>query len=510
MVEKLGEAVTKHSISAHATFVGEWFLPSEEGSEQRIAGTLTWSSEHASLELHKSLVPLQGAVYGDEIQTYPVIHGTTIESQYITVLNALRTNNNFSFGPAGVNQSERVISSWVVIGAHVTEQTLYGEVRVRIPGLQMWLSRPSIKQTVLTSEHGNALTILYEIGPLPEELCEIPSQRVTLGWGIETNHSGDQSTDISVRSSGWLRVKSSEPKPLEWFINQVGKATTLLSLLAGSPMSLDAISAKIVDYDVNLEVLVALRADQHCECKSLHEFYMLRSGLGVDFRDVFARWFENYETVGMPSQLALSVLSSEKLWLHVEFLSLMQALEGFHRATMPGLYTTEVEYEPVRHALSNAIPSSVKPDHKDALKSRIKYGNEISLRKRLDALADRLALPLRKMILGGDGNVPRSWVATRNYYTHWDDASREGTLDGPGMHRASFRMRHLIRALYLDFAGVPQEAILRSLVNTCRESQYLIQLNNAEVRRNHPGAQVTPLMQIGVDGAGSSGGQEAE
>jgi hypothetical protein len=71
-------------------------------------------------------------------------------------------------------------------------------------------------------------------------------------------------------------------------------------------------------------------------------------------------------------------------------------------------------------------------------------------------------------------------------------------------------MRHLIRALYLDFAGVPQEAIIQSLVNACRESQYLIQLNNAEVRRNNPGAQVTPLMQIGVGAIGSSGSQEAQ
>ncbi|WP_423191407.1 HEPN domain-containing protein [Burkholderia multivorans] len=69
-------------------------------------------------------------------------------------------------------------------------------------------------------------------------------------------------------------------------------------------------------------------------------------------------------------------------------------------------------------------PNTVGSDHKEALKSRIRYGNEVSLRKRLDALISRLDLPLRKQILGNDGVVPRSWVVTRNYYTHWDNESR--------------------------------------------------------------------------------------
>lgn len=134
----------------------------------------------------------------------------------------------------------------------------------------------------------------------------------------------------------------------------------------------------------------------------------------------------------MPSQLALSVLSSDNLWLHVEFLSLMQALEGFHRATMPGLYTSEAEYEPVKQALNYAIPKVIGPDHKEALKSRIRYGNEVSLRKRVDALVGRLDLPVRKHILGGDGSVPRSWVVTRNYYTHSRQCSTPAPRSRPG------------------------------------------------------------------------------
>lgn len=273
----------------------------------------------------------------------------------------------------------------------------------------------------------------------------------------------------------------------------------MLSFLAGGPMSPDHVTAKLAEPSIDVEVLVALREAKYCPHTNSHDFYMLRNEMEADLGVVFAKWLELYDSVAMASQLALSVLNSNDLWLHVEFLTLMQALEGFHRSTKPGLYASEEEYEPIKQALSNAIPNNVASDHKDSLRSRIKYGNEIALRKRLDSLVESLPLPLRKHILGGDGAVPRSWVDTRNYYTHWDEGSRGLVLDGIGMHRAGVRMRYLLRVLYLIFVGIPYSAIAKALNNACDSSQYLIQLNNSEYRKNNPGADSGAIMHINVN-----------
>ena len=200
----------------------------------------------------------------------------------------------------------------------------------------------------------------------------------------------------------------------------------------------------------------------------------------------------------MPSQLALSILNSHDLWLHVEFLTLMQALEGFHRATMAGLYAAPEVCEDIRKALSNAIPQDISSDHKDALRARIKFVNEVSLRKRLDGLAERLPMLLRRKILGGDGTVPRNWIDTRNYYTHWDEDSRASVLVGVEMHQAHVRMRHLVRALYLDLVGIPHAALAKSLANASNESQYLIQLNNTADRERNPESQEGAMMRVSV------------
>lgn len=448
--------------------------------------------------MHDSFSPLSGAVYGDEEKSYPAVHGTTTGSQYISVLQALKAGTGINVGPAGLRQSERMISSWVIVGAHVLPKTLYGEIRVRIPGLQVWIGRSGIRQTILPKTEESAPAVTYSIEGLPEEMTEISCVAATLGWGIDRDFSGDLVSEISVKTSAFLRIRPTEPKELDWYFQQLEKATTLLSLIAGSPMSPDHISAKVDGSGGDVEILVALREAKYCTHKSHHDFYMLRNDMDADLGAVFSKWFDLYDAIAMPSQLALSVLCSEKLWLHVEFLTLMQALEGFHRATMPGLYTSETDYESIKQSLSNAIPKNVAPDHRDALKSRIKYGNEVSLRKRLDALVERLPLPLRQHILGGDGMVPRRWVVTRNYYTHWDESSRDSVLDGIEMHRAHVRMKHLLRALYLDFAGVPHMAIAKSLRNACSESQYLVQLNNTDFRLRNPSTESGAIMHISV------------
>jgi hypothetical protein len=457
-----------HPITESAEFTGDWFLSGAEDA-RKIAGTLSWSYQRASLELHDAFTPLQGTFYGDEVRSYPAVFGTTINSQYITLLEASGVPKGINFGPAGIKQHERVVSSLVIVGAHVTPDTLYSEIRVRIPGLQIWIGRTGIRQTFISKTEHSSAGMIYQIDGLPEEMMEVPSLPATLGWGVDKNFSGDLVSEISVRSSACLRIQPKQPQNLDWYFSQIGKATTLLAFMAGSPMSPDHITAKIEEAGNEVEVLVALRDAKYCEHKKGSDFYMLRNDMGADLAMVFMKWFGSYDTFAAPSQLALGVLYSKDLWLHVEFLTLMQALEGLHRATTP----TSKE--------------------------------KITLRSRLDALAMRFPLALRQNILGSaSGLVPQSWIHTRNYYTHWNEAYRKSMLDGVGMHRAGVRMKHFLRALYLDMAGIPHPSIIKSLGNACSESQYLIQLNGIEHRRNNPGSQSGAIMHISVSDAGNS------
>ena len=492
--------MSKVGIKQEATFQGEWFLPTDDiGGARKIPGALEWTTRRATLSLHDCFTSMRGDVHGDEINRYPAIHGISLDSQWVSMLDATSYANSLSFGGSGIRQKERLGSSLVIVGGLVTGSTVYDSMRVRIPGLEHWLNRGGITMNFGSAEGGPA-DVVYTVEHMPAEVFRIAEIDANIIFGIGRSMPGIATNNITVNTYGSLTIHPDAPQTLDWYFEQLGKISTLLSFLCGTPMGADQIQVR-VGGTTDLEVLVALRQDKLCSIDDARFFFLLRSGLGVDFGSVLSKWFANYEKLAIPSQLAQSVLSTDDLWMHVEFLSLMQALEGFHRAVSPGLYIDAAAYEPIRQKIIAGFPPELESSHRSSLKSRIQYGNEISLAKRMNELAKRLPDEVLRRLLGLDGKVPRSWIDTRNYYTHWDEDSRENVLDGVAMHQAGVRLRLFLRVLYLDFVGIPTAALMGALSGINKEAQYLIQLNNSELRRFDPTAKVKPLMSINLKDA---------
>lgn len=487
--------MSKFELPKDFDFVGDWTRATVDG-DKPIPGTMKWLNRRAHLALHDSFTPLRGDIYGDEVNEYAVIHGTSLDSKLITMLNASSVGGSFNFGPAGIRQPEKIRSGLVLVGAHVTQATTYSEMRVRIPGLERWRSRGVLEWVRAHQTNGKPMTSILQLDELPDEVFEVPAIGARIGFRMEHLFSEMNAVEVRATTSGVIRFEPEEPKELDWYFEHVGSICTMLGFIAGTPMGPDLIRVKINGGDVPLDVLVALRQDQLCPYGDSSKFFLSYAGLGAELGDVLRAWCSIYESFATPIQLAFSIFASEDLWMHVEFLSLMQALEGFHRAIGKGVYVSDEKFEPIRQALLDAIPDGIGRDHRQSIESRIRYANEISLSKRLNELAARLAPHVRQRVLGRDGKVPRSWVDTRNYYTHWDESTRDNVLDGIDMHRASARLRLMLRSLYLDLIGIPADAVVKALNGACKESQYLIQINNAEIRKSDPDALVTPLMSI--------------
>jgi hypothetical protein len=489
--------MSAHPFNESFDVLGEWYLP--ENPSRKLSGQLIYTPERIELHLNEAFKPLRGNIYaGGNEQSYPVIHGTTIKGEAVTLLDVLQIGISLNLGSGGLQQPEHLISSWLIIGAYVPPDFDYPQISFRVPGLQIWLSRKIIEHTF-----SDDFSHSYRIAPQNVDTTPLPSIDATLEWGISWNSNVDAFTSISVNVSAWVTIKPSTPKNIQWYFEQQTKIAAMLAFLGGAPMSPDSIEASIDESHHKASVLVTMRDASYCDYTNPHEFYMTRNMMGVDLTEVVTHWFDIYPKVHMPSQLALSILASEKLWLHVEFLSLMQALEGLHRGLFDGNYMDENGYESVKKTLSDSIPTELASDHKDALRSRIRYGNQISLRKRLDFLSELLSDPIRRIILGGNGKVPRSWIDTRNYYTHWDEELRTNVLGSQEMYNTTVRMFHLLRALYLQLMKIPQEAILQSLSNMSKMSQHLAQINVIEHRRTNPRDTSGVIMTVMEGNAGN-------
>jgi ApeA N-terminal domain 1 len=152
---------------------GEWHLP--ETPEQQIAGTLRYSPDRTELHLNEAFQPLRGPVrVGDYPQPYAAIYGTSREGEAMTLLNARRMGVSFAFGSGGLRQPERVLSSLLLVGAHVPPGFLYPKIRFRVPGLQVWLSKPIVEQSHQRDEGTGSLTFSYHVRGLPKETTRVP------------------------------------------------------------------------------------------------------------------------------------------------------------------------------------------------------------------------------------------------------------------------------------------------------------------------------------------------
>jgi hypothetical protein len=271
-------------------------------------------------------------------------------------------------------------------------------------------------------------------------------------------------------------IRPNTPKTLDWYLDQLWKATGLLALFAEKPMPPDRIELRVDTYGFVLSALMGRSPVKYCDHSEHHDFYASRTRLGDELPGVVAKWFELFPRVEMPVNLALSTMASEEQWAHVQFLSLMQSLEGLHRALFPGLYMDPAQYDPVRRALIDGIPKSVGSDHRASLESRLRYGNEISLARRLAQLAELLPIELRSCILGAE-KIPRSWVDTRNYYTHWDEGLRSNILEGQRMYDVSVRLTIFLRVLYLYNAGVGASTLAESFEARSAAALHLAHLN---------------------------------
>jgi ApeA N-terminal domain 1 len=169
--------------------------------------------------------------------------------------------------------------------------------------------------------------------------------------------------------------------------------------------------------------------------------------------------------------------------LHLLFLTLTHVLEGLHRSSYAGVYMDPEAYKSVYQEIATKLPVSVAGDHRQSLKRRIEFGNEISFRKRLGELVASLPEDLRLLVTGQAKGVPDIWVTTRNEYTHWPDGSTSKAAEGAELYCVNTRLLMLVRVLLLRLVAVPAPLIVSALRGENRWARELAHVTHRERRQ---------------------------
>lgn len=476
----MDEKLLNDSFEMH----GKWFYPDKE--EEKMYGVLQYSPEVINLQLEKGPSLLNEIVNQDVNKKDYFLYGITDEAQAMTLINPARTGFKMKTGCSGGGIIlENLTSQVLVIDGFVNEKTELKEMSFRLPGLSSWFSVRTIKERVSLDSENRFQGCDYKIEPFLIKDMRVGNLNCSLDWFCRYKTKFDLFTGLDISINGWLTIRPDNCQQLEWYFKQLDVITTMLSLISGAPMVPDCINATIGSKTNEASIMATRYARKLSVSTFAESFFMSLLEMGTDLSEVVNRWFTLSPEVEAPSKLAESVLVSGNLWPYVEFLSLMQALEGFHRALFKGNYMSENDYEPIKNDLQNAIRRNLPDVVKESLKNRIKYGYQFSLKQRLDELIGTLPEEVKRKILGREGKIPRSWIDTRNYYTHWDQEEKGRLLKEIELFDAIARMRVFLQVLYLLQMGINEKAIISVLGNASQTSQRLIRANIREKEKSN-------------------------
>jgi hypothetical protein len=444
---------------------GQWWLP--EHPQHKVAGVLTFSQSDVALELIGSLPREQSAAdpeSGEVVipigpQSRERILGLSTDGKSFTLEQCHSTAYNLAF-PGIV--TERFVPALILEGALYApgESVVFDEVSVRYTHLDAWVATTVFtSKRVTESDKVTGIDVSYRMPPSVE--VALPDATVKVAFAWRTSH---KETEVSVTQHAAFRLEFQEPTSLEAafvFVNQLG---TFVALGVGRPVAPLALSGFILpSADVELDSESAPRKHE------INVFYRLmhvppdRQPAQMlftlaDARDRFGEllqnWFAKQERLRPVFDLYFGAIYNPHAYLEQRFLSLMQAIETYHRRT-----SAETDLPPEEHAHRlDEILEATPEQYREWLKTKLKYSNELVLRKRLDTVLRHCPEVVQKLIEKKSTFVHRVTTA-RNYLTHYDPELAGEAPKGVDLYPLTVQLQALVEMCLLLELGFECEEI---------------------------------------------------
>lgn len=463
--------------------MGYWWLPEEtnepisEIPERAIPGKLSFDPATGGvLELLGNFE--EGMPFGDNLgKSFSIIQGYA-GSEYacITLNDCMVTGQSFGTVTETKLMVERIFRSpnyWFGKAEDIVIEKLF----LSYTHFDDWMRQNNFRSD--RTHHNYERVLTYDVGYVSPEPIEISLDNVKIR--IESALSSKHSiTEVSLKN--FHRFIIIPQKPLQFdeylpFVNfHLCNILTLATNHTNYPLN---ISGKVSDkWGVRIYYRVFDRQEKE---KSVSPWSMLFTFDDVEdeLSKYLSKWICSSERLRTVYALYFYVRDRKTLALQTSFLSLAQALEGYHRIVCGGAYLTPDEYKPVREALTGAIPSWVKASHRNKLKEMLRYGFQFSLRKRLEDICIKTLGNNDEIVselIGKPKVFAREVTNMRNALTHPDVETEREEISPSELFNYVQKMEFLMRMCFLKEMEFPADEVKR-LFRENQEYQYLIEKN---------------------------------
>ena len=275
-------------------------------------------------------------------------------------------------------------------------------------------------------------------------------------------------TEVHATQRAFVSILSDQPMPVEYFTPLATKLRNFLRLATGQPVSINSATGYSpeltrsdgpdVEYRVPIKVYYG-DAGSSNKKQDVPWFQMLFTYPDVkgQIEEILANWLHSYEVFGPALDVYFTAMSNTSQYLEVEFLQRVQGMETLHRRSFPETEMPDDEFSGMMDSLLLACPR----DRREWLKGRLRYANELSLRRRL-----RTMIGPFEHLFGNNGQqraLINKVVVTRNYLTHYDSSLEGQAAKGQDLRELTARLKALFQLHLLKLIGFDTGSIERAL-----------------------------------------------
>jgi hypothetical protein len=451
------------------SFVGLWWLPASP--DVRLHGTLSFNpAEGNSLTLTGAFHDLRHFFASTQDQ---IILGESVDGKAVTLFRSLPTHFT---SPSGGIPTTGYRATFALIGHHFQDpdSIAFHQYRVRYSFLEQWAAQGVYQLGHEDAEADRPERHIISYTPPADVACEVAGFVITLTSQVSI--AGGWATQPSITHRNIFKIRSEKPLSLLDFLHStnvllqnflalaIGRATRPIEIIGRRDDILDQIDNDHFEQrDITILQKVANLPSEESTILP-NQMLFTFSEIAAQFENTLRQWFSREAILRPVYNLYFATVNSNALYAEDEFLSLIYAVETYHRRTRQGKYLAEPAIDEVRQALTNAIPPSVPDDLRTSLIQKLKYINEFSLRRRIKEVLNLLPNVFSIFIEDFDAFIDVI-VNTRNYFTHHDATLETRSLKGKELYAATHKLDAIVQICFLLELGFSEESMTKIVQN---------------------------------------------
>ena len=406
------------------------------------------------------------------------ICGRTLDGNWVTLLNCLRSHFNINLAPGHPSSSSFDVS-FALVGVNLEERdALFTAIKFTMEGLGDWLDFNNIQHSTKTDSEEKTQPLIVE-GAV--DYLARTSPWYNLNDGIKLQfHSPIQydfsqypSLSLTLRSQPNISLISHKPKHIKDFIELADIILKFVSLAVDQEVQFQSFT--LLTDNENQVALAQLyfrtRVSRRPEYKHRTQKTLFTlADIEEKLEDVMNAWVKLFDRrkIGPALNLYFAAAWKETEFLDTNTLFLAQAAEVLHRKTFPQNKPMDTE---VFKKVTKEFFKSTTEDIPDLIQDRIRLANNPSLRNRVEEMMS----PFEDWFRDNEQSIDfaKRVSNTRNHFTHYSSGPNKNYHDSEHLMDLHNKIEALLLLHILRLIGFTDSQISQMINNSQRLGKIL-------------------------------------